>query len=88
MAEGADLPAHDPSGVGIDHEGGADEPGPSMDVGKVDYPLRVVRFTRNRRLTLSSGHGALLIVVIEFFSHLTRASPIARSAVPRCAWPP
>ena len=67
MAESADLPAHDPSGAGIDHKGGADEPGPSMDVDKVDHPQRAGRSTRYRRLTLSSGHGALLIVVIVFF---------------------
>ena len=75
MAESTDLPAHDPSGAGIDHKGGADEPGPSMDVDKVDHPQRAGRSTRYRRLTLSSGHGALLIVVIVFFRILCRPAP-------------
>ncbi len=38
---GADYPAHDSSGKGVDHEGDVDEPGPGMDIGEVDHPKRI-----------------------------------------------
>ena len=37
----ADLPADDPAGKGIDHEGDVGEPSPGADVGEIDHPQRV-----------------------------------------------
>src|SRR5690606_28332901 len=38
---GAALPAYDPPGDGVDHEGDVDEAGPGMDIGEVDDPQRI-----------------------------------------------
>ena len=33
-----DAPAHDPAGIGVDHEGDVDKPAPGRDVGKIRDP--------------------------------------------------
>ena len=66
---GADLSAYDPPGIGIDHEGNVGEPGPGMDVGKVDHPqsvgpldaeLAIDLVERARRLGVADGRDCLL----------------------------
>jgi hypothetical protein len=44
-----DTPANDATGVGVDHEGHIDEPGPGADVGEVGEPEHV----RRRRVELA-----------------------------------
>ncbi len=51
----ADPPAHDPSRVGIDHEGDVNEAGPGRDVGEVRDHSTFGRGARNWRFSDPAG---------------------------------
>jgi hypothetical protein len=43
MRRGADAPAYDPAGIGVDDESDVDETSPRRDIGEVRHPQHVRR---------------------------------------------
>jgi len=64
MRRGADAPADDLAGKGVDDEGDVDEALPGGDTGEVADLSMLGASTGTCRFTLSKGHGAFLSGIV------------------------
>jgi hypothetical protein len=64
LRRGADAPAHDFAGIGIDDESHIDEPFPGGDIGEIRHPQPVGRGCTELPVHLVNGHGNFLSEIV------------------------